>query len=75
MGNFNDVCKGLTGAIASYNKAVGSLEGRVMVSVRRFADLGVENATKVPEPIPIETTPRTLALLCAEAEDPTAEDD
>jgi hypothetical protein len=43
--------------------------------VRRFADLGVENATKVPEPIPIETTPRTVALLCAEAEDPTAEED
>jgi len=75
MGNFNDVCKGLTGAIGAYNKAVGSLEGRVMVSVRRFADLGVENATKVPEPIPIETTPRTVALLCAEAEDPTAEED
>jgi DNA recombination protein RmuC len=74
MGNFNDVCKGLTGAIGSYNKAVGSLEGRVMVSVRRFADLGIENATKVPEPIPIETTPRTLALLCAEAEDPAPEE-
>jgi DNA recombination protein RmuC len=74
MGNFNDVCKGLTGAIGSYNKAVGSLEGRVMVSVRRFADLGVENATKVPEPIPIEITPRTVALLCAEAEDPRTEE-
>jgi DNA recombination protein RmuC len=73
MGNFNDISKGLTGAISSYNKAVGSLEGRVMVSVRRFGDLGIENATSVPEPVPIESTPRTVALLCAEAEEPAAE--
>jgi len=74
MGNFNDISKGLTGAISSYNKAVGSLEGRVMVSVRRFGDLGIENATSVPEPVPIESTPRTVALLCAEAEEPAAEE-
>lgn len=39
VGHVSDVGKGLSGAITSYNKAVGSLETRVLVTARRFKEL------------------------------------
>jgi DNA recombination protein RmuC len=68
------VGKSLDRAAESYNKAVGSLESRVLVSARRFPELGAAGAGEIPEPVAIDTTARTLALLWAEEEDVTTEE-
>src|ERR1700704_2459125 len=49
-------------AVEAYNKAIGSLENRVLVSARKFADLGASVAEDIPELEPIETTSRALSF-------------
>jgi DNA recombination protein RmuC len=56
------VGKGLDRAVESYNKAVGSLESRVMVSARKFVELGAPVTDEIAELSPIETTTRNLTL-------------
>ncbi len=73
-GHLDAVGRGLDRAMHSYNKAVGSLESRILVSARRFSELGAASTGEIPEPVQIETASRTLALLCSEAEDHTAEE-
>src|ERR1700674_326901 len=53
---------GLDRAVESYNKAVGSLENRVLGSARKFPELGASVAEDIPELAPIETTARALSF-------------
>ena len=62
FGHMDALGKGLDRAVECYNKAIGTLETRVMVSARKFAELGAPVAEQIPEIEPIETTARTLAL-------------
>jgi DNA recombination protein RmuC len=52
--------KALTSAVATYNRTVGSLEGRVLVTARKLNQLGVVDAELNP-PAPVEDTVRTLS--------------
>jgi len=59
-GHFESVGKGLDRAVDSYNKAVSSLETRVMVSARRFNELGATTKEELPQLEPIEKSSRQL---------------
>jgi DNA recombination protein RmuC len=56
------VGKGLNNAVAAYNRAVGSLEGRVLVTARRFAEMGVVGPGEgaLDPPAPVDSTTRAL---------------
>jgi DNA recombination protein RmuC len=61
--HFDDVRAKLDGAVQSYNKAVGSLESRVLVSARRLRELDVTSSPELPFAEPVATTARALAPI------------
>lgn len=51
-GHFQEMRKGLERVVDSFNKAVGSFENRILVSARKFKDLGTGDAEiEILEPI------------------------
>ncbi len=70
-GHVETVGKSLAGAVAAYNKAVGTLEGRVLVTARKLNQLGVTDAD-LAAPRPVDVAPRALSApeLMTEAAPP-----
>lgn len=61
-GHLGRVGSGLKSATTNYNSAVASLEGRVLVSARKMAELNSASGTKALEgPAQVDETPRSLA--------------
>ena len=63
--HFDAMGRGLDRAVEAYNKAVGSYESRVLVSARKFKDLGAvsgvsESEGDLEQISPLERTPRAL---------------
>jgi DNA recombination protein RmuC len=75
-GYFEKVGDGLKNATDAYNKAVGSLESRVLVTARKFQELGTAGPDEaIAELPPVEVTPRLLqAPELAGGGDNSAED-
>jgi DNA recombination protein RmuC len=60
--HMDNLRRGLDRAVEAYNKAAGSMESRVMVTARKFPELGAAITEEIPELDQIETTTRTLSL-------------
>lgn len=56
-------------ATLAYNKAIGSMESRVLVQARRFKDLGAAVGEDIPEIETISHVPRQLAIPGLEPDD------
>lgn len=58
--HFADIRKHLERTNAAYNLAAGTLESRVLVSARRFKELGGASGGDLITPVIVETVPRSL---------------
>ncbi len=58
--HFDAVGHGLETAVKSYNTAVGSLEARVLVTARKFKELGAATEKEVPAASQLDLTPRAV---------------
>jgi DNA recombination protein RmuC len=73
-GHLDRLGRSLTGAVSAYNRAVGSIENRVLVSARRFGELGVATDELVtPDPVVDVPRPLTTAELLDSVAEPRAE--
>ncbi len=59
-GHFEDLARGLTRTVDAYNSSVGTLESRVLVTARKFKELGVAASEPIPELSQVDQTPRSL---------------
>lgn len=61
--HLNDIGTALGKAMDAYNKSVGSIEFRILPSVRKFKELGATAADEIPILEQIDQMPRTMSLL------------
>jgi DNA recombination protein RmuC len=66
--HFQEVGDSLKGAVTSYNNAAGSMETRLLVSARKFKELGAATGEEIPELEPVDEVPRALAAPEKESE-------
>lgn len=61
-GHFAEVGKGLDKTMSAYNKTVASFESRVLVSARKFDELGAGNGQEIPVMEPLEQPVRRIEV-------------
>jgi DNA recombination protein RmuC len=61
--HLGEVGASLEKSVLSYNKAMGSLESRVIPSLRKFKEYGASTSEDVPQAQQVEQNPRNLSLI------------
>jgi len=56
--HLNDVGEALNKSVLAYNKAVGSIEARILPAARKFKELGISSDKDLPQLEPVESVPR-----------------
>jgi DNA recombination protein RmuC len=59
--HLNKVGKNLAMSVENYNRAVGSLERKVLPGARKFVELGIRPKKELESVEPLESLPRTIA--------------
>jgi DNA recombination protein RmuC len=62
LSHFSDIGKNLDRALESYNKGVGSLEARVLVTARKFKERNAIHGEEIESPEPVDKLARPLSL-------------
>jgi DNA recombination protein RmuC len=79
LGEFERVGKGITTAATAYDKAVGSMEARLLPSLRKVEGMGVAPGKEIAPPEPTQITVRQISApelrAAAEEPDPASERD
>jgi len=60
VGHLNKVGRQLASSVDSYNRAVGSLERKVLPGARKFVELGIRTRKELEVVEPLEALPRTI---------------
>jgi DNA recombination protein RmuC len=72
--HFLDLRQGLDSAVKAYNRSIGSFESRVLVSARRFKELGASSGAEIPGLTAIDQRTRGVAPLESPVPDGSGED-
>ena len=59
-GHMNKVGKQLASSVENFNRAVGSLERKVLPGARKFVELGIRPKKEIEQVEPLESLPRTM---------------
>lgn len=70
--HFQQMGRSLDRAVESYNKGIASLDSRVMVSARKFKELGAGSSKEIDAISPIDIRPRTPQMETASDSEQTS---
>lgn len=71
VGHMNKVGKQLASSVENYNRAVGSLERKVLPGARKFVELGIRPKQTIEQVEPLESLPRSIVEPGNDSDDDT----
>jgi len=69
VGHMNKVGKQLASSVENYNRAVGSLEHKVLPGARKFVELGIHPKKEIEQVEPLESLPRSMVEPGGDSDD------